>query len=255
MANTKLPAGKASAPTPGAKKPLPAPPARRLAPTPQARRGRGTGDPDRFGLYFIAGATAFILLFGAVVWGLRGINNQSRVELAATATALPPTATLEVPAALASAGPFATVTASAPDALTAGPFAAPAALQSVFTSTLTNGVKPPPIPPQIPQPQIAVSADSVDFGSVAATGVVTRGLILGNVGARPLQVRALLTDCACLSATAEAAKLPSGSRTHLVLTYDSAADPGSGAQTHHLALLANDPQTPRQDVTIRVTRP
>ena len=77
----------------------------------------------------------------------------------------------------------------------------------------------------------------------------------GNVGARPLQVRALLTDCACLSATAEAAKLPSGSRTHLVLTYDSAADPGSGAQTHHLALLANDPQTPRQDVTIRVTRP
>lgn len=253
MANTKLPAGKAPPAGPGAKKPV-APPARRLATTPQARRGRGAGDPDRFGLYFIAGATAFILLFGAIVWGLRGINNQSRVELAATATALPPTATLEVPAALVSAVPFATVTASAPDALTGGPFATPAALQSVFTTTIPLD-KPPPIPPQIPQPQIAVSADSLDFGPVAATGVVTRALILGNVGARPLQVRALLTDCACLAVTAEAGQLPSGSRTHLVITYDPAADSGTGAQTHHLAILVNDPQTPRQDVAIKVTHP
>ena len=251
MPNTKPPAGKA--PAPSTKKPVPATSARRAATTPQTRRGQA-GDPDRFSLYFIAGATAFILLFGAIVWGLRGINNQSRVELAATATALPPTATLEVPAALASTEPFATVTASAPDALTNGPFATAAGLQSVFTTTSTLD-KPPPIPPQIPQPQLAVSADSLDLGTVAATGVVTRELILGNVGARPLQVRALLTDCACLVVTAEAAQLPSGSRTHLLFAYDPAADSGSGAQTHHLAVLANDPQTPRQDVTITVTHP
>ncbi len=254
MPDTKPPTTKRPVPPAGAKKTVPAAPVRRATTVPQTRRGQAAG-PDRFSLYFIAGATAFILLFGAGVWGLRGLNNQSRIALAATPTAVPPTATLEVPAALVSPQPFATVTASAPDALTSGPFAASAALQSVFTNTISNALKPPPMPAQIPQPQLALAATSLDFGPVRATGVVTRDLILGNVGARPLQVQALVTDCACLAVTAGAARLPSGSRTHLVIAYDPAADSGSGPQTHHLAVLANDPQTPRQDVTITVTRP
>jgi hypothetical protein len=224
------------------------PPPRRPGTVPQRGRASGTGI-DRFTLYFIAGSFAAILLFGAVIYNLRALNNRNRIELAQA------TATPTEGAVATTPIPFPTVTAVYPDALTSGLFATPAPLTSVVSTTAASLI-PPPLPPQIPQPRLALDSTTLNLGTVKATGVVTGTALIGNIGARPMIVRALLSDCACLTATAEAANIPPGSRTHLLLQYDPATDPaGSGPQTHKLRVISNDPQGPDQAVEVQVTRP
>jgi hypothetical protein len=216
------------------------------------QRGRTAGfNIDRFTLYFIAGSFAAILLFGAVVYNLRALNSRNRTELAQVTATVPPT---EESSVLITPMPFPTVTAAAPDALTSGPFATPAPLTSVVSNTAA--LIPPPLPPQIPQPRLVLTSATLSLGTVKATGVVTSALLIGNIGARPMHLRALFSDCTCLTATAEAADIPSGGRTHLAVQYDPATDPaGSGPQTHKLRVISNDPQGPDQAVEVQVTRP
>src|SRR5689334_18200877 len=67
MSTRKSPPGGAK-PAPGAQRP------RHAVPIAQSKAKR-KGGRDLFGLYFILGGAAFIFLFGAAVWGLRGLNS------------------------------------------------------------------------------------------------------------------------------------------------------------------------------------
>ncbi|HUS16334.1 MAG TPA: DUF1573 domain-containing protein [Chloroflexia bacterium] len=230
---------------PAGGKPAPGRATRPVRTVPQSRGGRNA-EPDRFGIYFIVGLAVLIFAFGAVVWGLRGANRSNAVQPAPT-----PTATVAVLSLTGLPSP----TLPAPNALTEGAFATAAPI----TSIVTDVTKLPPaevLPPVLPQPKLELSNSSVNLGTVAAGSVVTHELTLANPGARDLVIRRLETDCACLMARAEASKLPSGTRTHLLLTYDAAADPGaSGAVAHKVAVLSTDGQTPWTTIDVSVTNP
>ncbi|MGI8586212.1 MAG: DUF1573 domain-containing protein [Chloroflexia bacterium] len=222
---------------------------------PQARRKGGT---DRFGIYFVAGATAAILLFGAAVWGLRGINNSNRADLARPTPTEQVISTLPTyPAATAQPGekPLPSPTLAAPDAARTGAFAPASPITSVVTD-VNKLPMPPHLPPQIPQPHLDVSEASFDLGTPDAGAVITREVTLANSAAGVLTIRGLASDCTCLTAVADATRLPSGTRTRLVLTYTAAAETGvSGPVQHLLSVISTDGQTPRTDVDLYLMKP
>ena len=212
---------------------------------------------DLFGLYFILGSAAFILLFGLAVWGLRTLNHNN----AAGPATLTPVTIAQLPNPHAQDSPIAgftpppTLTYPAPDALDSGKLVTSSPVTSVFTQ-VANLAAPPKLPAQIPQAKLALSQEAVDLGSVQAGDVVTREVTLANIGGRDLLISKIASDCDCLSAVVQAAKLHTGERTYLDITYDSTVEPTSKDRVDHtLTLLTTDGQSPLTEFVVSVVPP
>ncbi|HMA35917.1 MAG TPA: DUF1573 domain-containing protein [Chloroflexia bacterium] len=262
MSSRKAPAGPKKPPPPAPRRG----PARPAVPVRTVRPGRR----DTFGLYFVLSSAIFIFLFGAAVWGLRTLN---RNNAAAAATPSPPARSVVAPATatietvtqlplppvsespLPNYTPPAVPTLPAPQALQSGTFAPLAPITSIVTD-VTRVQVPARFPAVIPQPRLDLSAPAVDLGTIQAGAVLTRALTLANPGARELIIRGLVSDCACLTARADASRLPTGTRTYLLLTYDSKTDQSpSGRAEHLLTLVTTDGQQPLTPLTVTVTLP
>jgi hypothetical protein len=249
MSTRKSPPGGAK-PAPGAQRP------RRAVPIAQAKAKR-KGGRDLFGLYFILGGAAFIFLFGAAVFGLRSLNSNAAATLPTatveTVAQVPLPQTDETP--LPNFTPPPSPTLSAPDALNSGPFVQSTPVTSVVTDATTLP-EPMKLPPQIPQPKIDMSIESVDLGAVKLGEVVTREVTIANPGAHDLVIRGIASDCACVSAAVDAATIPSGSRTRMVMTYDSTTEPNTtGRYDHILILISTDGQEPKKEFLVSVALP
>jgi hypothetical protein len=237
-------------PAPGAQRP------RHAVPIAQAKAKR-KGGRDLFGLYFILGGAAFIFLFGAAVWGLRSLNSNAAAALPTatveTVAQVPLPQTDETP--LPDFTPPPVPTLPAPDALNSGPFVQSTPVTSVVTDA-TKLPEPMKLPPQIPQPKIDMSIESVDLGAVKLGDVVTREVTIANPGAHDLVIRSIASDCACVSATVDAATIPSGSRTRMVMTYDSTTEPNTtGRYDHILTIISTDGQEPKKEFLVSVALP
>jgi hypothetical protein len=251
MSNRKPPAA-AHPPAPGGK----SGPPRRTSTVAQARPARRRRR-DLFGVYFMAGSAAFILLFGLAVWGLRTLNREN----AAGPATVTPVTIAELPNPHAQDSPIAgftpppTLTYPAPDALDNGPLVTLTPVTSVYTQA-ANLPAAPKLPAAIPQAKLALSQDAIDLGTVEAGGVVTREVTLANIGGRDLLITRIASDCDCLSAIAQANKLHTGQRTYLDITYDSTLEiTGKDRVDHTLTLLTTDGQSPLTEFVVSVVPP
>jgi uncharacterized protein DUF1573 len=245
--STRKPAPGGAKPAPGAQRP------RHAVPIAQAKTKR-KGGRDFFGLYFILGGAVFIFLFGAAVWGLRSLNSQAAQGLPTatveTASQLPLPAVDETP--LPNFTPPPSPTLPAPDALNSGPFVE----STPVTSVVTDAAKlpePMKLPPQIPQPKIDMSVESVDLGAVKLGDVITREVTIANPGTHDLYIDNIASDCACVGASIAAQKIPSGSRTHMTVVYDSTLEPNpAGRYDHTLTIFSTDGQEPEKEFLLSV---
>ena len=251
-------------PPPNGRKPAPAPTgARRSAPpvgrrvAAPATRGTRRQGRDLFGLYFILSAAAAIFLFGVGVWTLRNLGSGGGVPATATPillTTLPVDANSDTPLAMT---PPPVPTPPAPDAVNSGPFAPSAPRSSVVITDINQVAEPAHLPAVIPQAVLQLSETAVFFGNVNPTSVLTHELTLANEGARDLTITALSTSCACVSASIDAIKLPTGTRTHLLVTYRAALDPSEPGFTaaHTLSIASTDGQNPLTKITVSAVLP
>ncbi len=93
------------------------------------------------------------------------------------------------------------------------------------------------------QPQLAVSSGSIDFGDVWKGSVVTRELLLINVGDEPLNLTSVRASCGCTVTELKKNQLAPGDFTGLDVALDSSKK-RAGRTTVRVVINSNDPKKP-----------
>jgi hypothetical protein len=227
----------ATKPNPTNKPGTPAPARKRVASTPLTRT-----TPKRRDWWpwnFMAGMVVVIFGIGALVWGLRSAISapQPTPVPVPTITAVAALPTQEPPHGTPVAGPIATATLAAPDALTNGPYAAVVPITSTF-GTLAEAHIRPTIIPFIPSGRLAVSEETHDWGQITVNNVISAVLTVANIGNGPVHIDQMLSSCKCLLGHMSAQDLPVGNRATLVVLYDPSNDTQVGVLTNTLSILS-----------------
>ena len=205
----------------------------------------------------MGGMVIVIFGIGALVWGLRAARGpvaQVAPTPAPTVTALAALPTQEPPKGSPVAGPIATATLAAPDALENGPYAPIAQIPSSVGSLDQAHIRPTLIP-FIPAGRLAVSEQTHDWGQIAATGTISAVITVANIGNGPVHIDQLLTNCSCLGGNMSAKDLPVGNRATLVVLYDPGLDGKKGAIEHTLSILSTAGDETVKTLTFKATVP
>lgn len=107
----------------------------------------------------------------------------------------------------------------------------------------------PFLPKDQPQPKIAVSESSYNFGSIGATEVVTHDFVIQNVGEAPLIITRAYTTCGCTTADFTATTIPPGKVIMMTLTFDAGYHDTRGQTVRRSVIIENnDPKMPQLEI-------
>jgi hypothetical protein len=147
-----------------------------------------------------------------------------------------------------------TPTLAAPDALNSGPYAAVTQIASSVNPAEQEQQRPP-LPPEVPAPHLALSADGHDWGQIAPSGQVSYTITVANPGNHTLLIDKLLSNCSCLSGFLSSNSLPVGARATLVVLYDPGMDGRKGQVERTLTILSNAGDTPVKELIFKAMIP
>lgn len=104
----------------------------------------------------------------------------------------------------------------------------------------------PEMPPEelAKAPQLRLQEITVDLGKLSTKTPVTREVSVINTGKSDLVIRAVQTNCTCVTAAVDQTTLKPGERTILKVVFDPAGR--KGLQQKAVTLYSNDPQNPVQ---------
>ena len=97
-------------------------------------------------------------------------------------------------------------------------------------------------------PRLQVTSRTIDFGTIKQNESVTREISVVNSGKSPLELRALVGNCSCLTAEAAETTLKTGDSTTLKISFNP--QDRKGTQTKSVTVYSNDPQNPVQRITV-----
>lgn len=112
----------------------------------------------------------------------------------------------------------------------------------------------PFLPKNGPQPSIAVSEKSYNFGSIGPTDVVKRMFAIINTGDAPLTISRAYTTCGCTTADFTASTIPPGKAAEVTLIFDAGFHDTTG-QTIRRGLIIenNDPHQSQAEIWIEAS--
>lgn len=125
-------------------------------------------------------------------------------------------------------------------------FLVPATILTLFLGACAQG-----------EPEISIDTTEFDFGDVNIGEIVTRDLIVNNIGASTLVVDSLSTSCGCTTAELDQMQIAAGESTTLHITFDGGAHGDvTGFYTRQVFIDSNDPENPeiRVQFTANVIR-
>lgn len=102
-----------------------------------------------------------------------------------------------------------------------------------------------------PPPDIALSHDSFDFGTIPDRGVQEHRLEVQNLGRGDLVVSAFYTSCGCTTARLSAGIVPRGGSAELTVRFDPAFHEVEGEVWRAVIIETNDPDEPRVEFLVR----
>jgi hypothetical protein len=112
----------------------------------------------------------------------------------------------------------------------------------------------PFFPENEPQPQIAVSETTHNFGVVGATEVVSYDFVIKNVGQAPLTISRAYTTCGCTTADFTATVIPPGKVVIMTLVFDAGFHDLSGQTVRRGVIVeSNDPNVPQLELWASVS--
>lgn len=110
----------------------------------------------------------------------------------------------------------------------------------------------PFLPKDGPQPKIALSEVSYNFGSIGPRDVVTREFVIANQGEAPLTISRAYTTCGCTTAQLSATIIPPGKVSIMKLVFDAGFhDTGGQTVRRGVIIESNDPRNPQTEVWIQ----
>ncbi len=110
------------------------------------------------------------------------------------------------------------------------------------------------VPPTGLAPQMELSEQFYDFGTVNSSQVVTRVFVIANQGQDALVIYRAYTTCGCTQASITASEIPPGKVALMTLRFDPGLHslPGSTVR-RGVILKTNDPHRPQQEIWIQAT--
>ena len=127
-------------------------------------------------------------------------------------------------------------------------------LIAVHEMTVFDPNSIPFLPEDGPQPKIAFSENTYDFGSIGLSEVVSKEFIIANEGEAPLTISKAYTTCGCTTVEITARVIPPGKAALATLVFDAGFH-DSGGQTVQRGLIieSNDPLFPKTEIWTRAT--
>ncbi|MFO7825495.1 MAG: DUF1573 domain-containing protein [Cyclobacterium sp.] len=98
-------------------------------------------------------------------------------------------------------------------------------------------------------PKLKISELEVDLGKISSGNKVSKVVTLENAGPHPLNLRKVVSNCACISLDIPTHELQAGQRVDLVFTFDPKGRRGIDHKT--ITFFSNDPLNPTQTVIIK----
>jgi hypothetical protein len=115
-----------------------------------------------------------------------------------------------------------------------------------------DGPAIPFLPRAQPQPAIAVSEKSYDFGSIGPHDVVERTFVIFNTGDAPLTISRAYTTCGCTTADISARTIPPGKVASVSITFDAGFHDTAGQTVRRgLIIENNDPRQSQTEIWIQ----
>jgi hypothetical protein len=112
----------------------------------------------------------------------------------------------------------------------------------------------PFLPKDGPQPKIAVSETTYNFGSIGAKDVVQYDFVIANIGDAPLTISRAYTTCGCTTADFTSTIIPPGKVIIMTLTLDAGFHDVSGQTVRRGVMIENnDPTNPQLEIWVTVT--
>jgi hypothetical protein len=103
-----------------------------------------------------------------------------------------------------------------------------------------------------PQPAIAVSEKSYDFGSIGPSDIVERNFVIFNTGDAPLTISRAYTTCGCTTAEITAGMIPPGMVASVTLTFDAGYHDTAGQTVRRgLIIENNDPRQSQAEIWVQ----
>ncbi len=112
----------------------------------------------------------------------------------------------------------------------------------------------PFLPRNEPQPSIAISEKSYDFGNIGPNDVVERTFAVFNTGGAPLTISRAYTTCGCTTAEISTRSIPPGKVAEVTLIFDAGYHDTSGQTVRRgLIIENNDPRQSQAEIWIQAS--
>lgn len=100
------------------------------------------------------------------------------------------------------------------------------------------------------QPQMNLETSFFDFGDVVNGEILSRDVLVSNLGDKPLIAQSVSTTCGCTKATLEPMTIPPGGSANLHIVFDSGAHGPelTGQITRQIFITSNVPDQPESIV-------
>lgn len=109
----------------------------------------------------------------------------------------------------------------------------------------------PFLPKDQPQPAIALSETTYNFGSVSPTAVVKRTFVIRNTGKAPLTISKAYTTCGCTTADFTSTVIPVGKVALVTVTFDAGFHDTRGMQVRRGVIIENnDPNQSQAEIWV-----
>ena len=106
-------------------------------------------------------------------------------------------------------------------------------------------------PPGTPQPNIRLSADFHDFGTIVQSSVVSHTFTVENTGDAELVIYKVRSSCVCTTAEISSERIPPGGTAKLTITFQPALRKLKGEITQKVFIQSNDPDEARKTLIIK----
>lgn len=117
-----------------------------------------------------------------------------------------------------------------------------------------DGPPIPFLPSDQPQPAIAVSEKSYDFGNIGPMDVVERTFIVFNTGDAPLTISRAYTTCGCTTAEISAKSIPPGKVAEVKIIFDAGFHDTAGQTVRRgLMIENNDPRQSQAEIWVEAS--
>lgn len=112
----------------------------------------------------------------------------------------------------------------------------------------------PFLPTGGPQPTIALSETSYEFGRIGPTDVVEHTFILRNDGDAPLTISRAYTTCGCTTAQFSASVIPPGEVASVKVVFDAGFHDSAGQTVRRGIIIENnDPNRSQAEIWVQAT--